>query len=364
MHMRALMMFERILGPHHDKTTFEFLHRGDEYMLNKEYRRGFDMYRYAFQLLNAGGNPLITHLGDLYIQALCEMCLIFCNVYIASQEPNNGNSVAITFEELFEVLQIATTNIENITGIDIFQDRGKNADLNHINMKSVLQLISLITKLEMNADQQLNFHKLVHRLVRCRLKTLEGQTLIHLSVLQFSSDVYEQFAPLFQSTAVVKVLLECGADVNDVDDEYNTALHLCSRCIKDPGLEQHHELITQIAVVLVKNSAHVDMVNIFGERAADGLTSSLMDMNMMDFVSLKCLAANAVVKYEIPHAGYVNGSLESFLDVHGECASKSNARYSTVWAIPLISETCLRTISQSWILVLSLELIEWVLYDC
>ena len=116
-------------------------------------------------------------------------------------------------------------------------------------------------------------------------------------------------------------------DVNDVDDEYNTALHLCSRCIQDPGLEQHHELITRIAVVLVKNSAHVDMVNIFGERAVDGLTSSLMEINMMDFVTLKCLAANAVVKYKIPHAGYVNGLLESFLAVHGKCAWKSDAPF-------------------------------------
>ena len=105
-------------------------------MSNMEYRRGIDIYRYAFQLLNAGGNPLITHLGGLYIHVLCKMCLIFCNVYITSQQPNNGNSVVITFEELFEVLQIATINIENMTGIDIFQERGKNADLNHINMKA------------------------------------------------------------------------------------------------------------------------------------------------------------------------------------------------------------------------------------
>ena len=57
---------------------------------------------------------------------------------------------------------------------------------------------------------------------------------------------------------------------------------------------------------------------------------------MMDFVTLKCLAANAVVKYKIPHAGYVSGSLESFLDVHGKCASKSNTRY----AIPSVTRAC------------------------
>ena len=256
-HMRALMMFERILGPHHSKTTFEFLHRGKKYMHNQEYRQGIDIYRYAFQLQNAGGNPLITHHGVFYIHVLHDMC----KVYITSQEPNNGNSVVITFEELFEVLQIATTNMENIEGIVISQKHKKKADLNLIYMKAVLQLMTLITKLEMNADQLLSFKKIVYRLVRCRLKTLEGQTLIHLSVLQIPSS-------LFQSTAVVEVLLECGADVNDVDDEYNTALHLCSRCIQEPGMKKHHELITKIAVLLVKNSAHVDMVNIFRRKSS------------------------------------------------------------------------------------------------
>ena len=325
-HMRALMMFERILGPHHSKTTFEFLHRGREYIDYQEYRRGIDIYRYAFQLQNAGGNPLIAHHAVLYIHVLHEMC----KAYITSQQPNNRNNAVITFEELFEVLQIATTNIENITGIVISPEQEKIVDLNLIYMKAVLQLMTLITKMELNADQLFSFNKIVYRLVRCQLKTQQGQTLIHLSVLQIPSS-------LFQSTAVVKVLLECGADVNDIDDEYNTALHLCSWCIQEPNMKKHQELITKIAVLLVKNSAHVDMVNIFGQRAADGLTSSLMDMNMMDFVGLKCLAANAVVKHKIPYAGYVNGSLESFLYVHGKCASKSN---TSQYEIPSVTHAC------------------------
>ena len=77
-------------------------------------------------------------------------------------------------------------------------------------------------------------------------------------------------------------------------------------------------------LLLVKNSAHVDMVNIFGERAVDGLTSSSMEMNMMNFVSLKCLAANAVAKYKIPYVGHLIGSLESFVHAHGLCEPNCN----------------------------------------
>ena len=45
--MRALLIFERILGPHHVNTISGLLGRGNLYMSNKEYRRGIDMHRYA-----------------------------------------------------------------------------------------------------------------------------------------------------------------------------------------------------------------------------------------------------------------------------------------------------------------------------
>ena len=250
--------------------------------------------------------------------ALYEMCSFFCKVYRKSQQPNNRNSVVIKFDEVFEVLQMATINIENAEGIIISLECENAFDLHLAFMTSALQLISLITKLEMNADQLLSFHKIVYRLVRCQLKTQQGQTLIHLSVLQCTSHINTKLYSLFQSTAVVEVLLECGANVNAIDNEHNTALHLCSQSIRIPNIpDRLHDSITRIAALLLKNSAHVDMVNIFGQRAVDGLTSSLMEMNMMNFISLKCLAANTVLKYEIPYVGHLIDSLESFVQMHG-----------------------------------------------
>ena len=257
------------------------------------------------------------------------MSWFFCVVYGECQQPNNSYSVEIKFGEVFEVLQTAIINIEDGKGIvpQTFRmdadlplfftkcEYEKDWDLHFIFMTSVLYLINIITKLEMNADQLLSFNKIVYRLVRCQLKTQQGQTLLHLSVLQH---IYSEFPGLFQTT-FLEVLLECGANVNAVDKEHKTALHLCSQGIQDPDMTQLHDVVTRIAVLLLKNSAHVDMVDIFGERAVDGLTSSLMEIQMMDFVTLKCLAANAVVKYKIPHVGYVNGLLESFVHVHGIC---------------------------------------------
>ena len=180
----------------------------------------------------------------------------------------------------------------------------------------------------------MSFKQIVYRLVRCQLKTRQGQTLLHLSLLHCTSyvdvELYglgERFFTLFPNIAVVKLLLECGANVNAVDDKHNTALHLCSEALRNQELEQYYDLIKRIVVFLLKNEAHVDMVNISGESAAEGLTSSLMEMNMMNFVSLKCLAANAVVKYKISYVERIMvASLESFVRMHGIglCVPNSN----------------------------------------
>ena len=176
---------------------------------------------------------------------------------------------------------------------------------------------------ELGSTIELQTYRLSSGQVRCQLETHQGQTLLHLSVLQSTSHVSgkfigrdEIFFSPFPNISVVELLLECGANINAIDGKRNTALHLCSEALRNLELEQHHDMLKRIAVLLLNSSAHVDMVNIFGMRAADGLTSSLLEMNMMNFVSLKCLAANAVVKHGISYGGHSIGSLESFVQMH------------------------------------------------
>ena len=181
--------------------------------------------------------------------------------------------------------------------------------------------MKLIIQLEKNEAQQLKFNTVVYRLIRCQPKTRMGQTLLHLSVKHCTSDIEKTFFSQFPSTAVVGLLLECGANVNDVDVEQNTALHLCSKAIQNLEMQQHHDSIHRIAVLLLNNGAHLDMINISGDRAEKGLTSCLIEANIQDFDRLKCLAARAIVKYNIPYVGNIHTSLESFVQMHGICAS-------------------------------------------
>ena len=120
-HMHALAIREQILGPHHEDTLDGLLWQSQVYREDREYRRCIDIHRYALQLQNAGSNPLTTSplRGILYIHALYPMCWFCCEFYRVNQSnilPNNENNVLITFEEVLEVLQMATTNVENSAG--------------------------------------------------------------------------------------------------------------------------------------------------------------------------------------------------------------------------------------------------------
>ena len=195
-------------------------------------------------------------------------------------------------------------------------------------MAVMLLTSTCIIGLDTNTHQVSSFRNIVHRLVRCQPRTKHGRTLLHNSVL-LSTFLWEIKGShlVTPSSAVVELLLECGANVNAVDDEQNTALHLCLRAIRNLKIKQHDNLIKGIAELLLKHEAHVDMVNFSGNRAADGMTYSLIrwnNWNMLDLVNLKCLAARAVMEHEISYVGHIPASLKSFVQMNGEPLRCSN----------------------------------------
>ena len=307
-YMHALMINERILGRHHHRIFPTLLLRSEMYKRDGEHRRCIDILKYALKLqIDRVQQGAIRHLCTQYVQAVHQLCLAFWDAI------NMGNT--LDFEEIFKILETVTNNIEDVTGIVFSEQFEEDKAWTLALMQVLLQLMKLITKLDKNETQQFNFKRIVHRLVRCQPKSHNGQTLLHLSVKQCTSHIAGEFFSNFPSVAVMDVLLQCGANVNAVDDTRTTVLHLCSEAIQH--LQVHDDSMKQIVALLLKNDAHVDMVNSSGDSAAKGLTSSFMEMNIQDFVSLKCLAATAVMKYELRYNGNIPFELESFVRMHG-----------------------------------------------
>ena len=313
--MYALMIRERILGPYHNETIRGLLNRGRSYKRNGEIRRCMDIWKHALQLQS-------THVGQLtdqYCRNFILLCNLFRDLYKEVRQSDGGVDQHILINDTLEVLEMVTMKLEFTAGNKPIGKKFKTDFVLSDFMDEILIIMRLIVEQDTHAYKECSFKNIVHRLVRCQPKNWVGRTFLHCSILPITYlnyNIYGGFIPQFEH-AVVELLLECGANVNAVDDDHNTALHLCSKAIRNSGTQKHHDLMKGIAELLLKNGAHVDMVNLSGNSAAEILTSSLIGWNVLDFVSLKCLAARVVMECNIPYAGHIPASLESFVQIHG-----------------------------------------------
>ena len=99
--------------------------------------------------------------------------------------------------------------------------------------------------------------------------------------------------PLFPSESVTKFIMLCGYDVHARNDLQETPLHIASRC------ENFSEAV---ATVLLQHGAHLDTPDLRDICPKDILLAHACKLNIMPYVSLKCLAANILLRERIPLA--------------------------------------------------------------
>lgn len=119
---------------------------------------------------------------------------------------------------------------------------------------------------------------------------------------------------LFPNTDVVNFLLACDASINCRDFQGDTPLHHAADCSRPDA---------DVVVLLLSNGAHIDVCNRQGMTPASLIqrqspAGSLHNVvNVFDLVSLRCLAARAVVDAGIDfHGGVLPTLVEKFVQLH------------------------------------------------
>jgi len=157
----------------------------------------------------------------------------------------------------------------------------------------------------------------VHSILRIDARNIHGRSLLHLAVDKKSSVVAQEFYSKLPDVAVVKMLTQCGANTNAMDEERNTPLHICAENLRSLVDEQEVKDMQEIISILLSSGAHIDCRNSASKIAGDELLrSSWCKIKLMDHISLKCLASRAIQNHKIPYKGEIPSTLGPFVELH------------------------------------------------
>ncbi|XP_032477063.1 protein fem-1 homolog B isoform X2 [Phocoena sinus] len=179
------------------------------------------------------------------------------------------------------------------------------------------QKVCISTKTQCSEEDQCKINKQIYNLIHLDPRTREGFTLLHLAVNSNTpvDDFHTNDVCSFPNALVTKLLLDCGAEVNAVDNEGNSALHIIvqyNRPISD-FLTLH-----SIIISLVEAGAHTDMTNKQNKTPLDKSTTGVSEILLKTQMkmSLKCLAARAVRANDINYQDQIPRTLEEFVGFH------------------------------------------------
>ena len=129
-----------------------------------------------------------------------------------------------------------------------------------------------------------------------------------------SSTLYFFQEELFPETDILELLIKCGANINCQDTVCgDTPLHFSLDCPKPDQC---------VIKVLLNNEAHIDVCNRYGVTPYSLLfRQNQLGFNPFKYISLKCLAARAIVTFGVPYLGQVPRTLEEFIPWHGVARS-------------------------------------------
>ncbi|UJR20551.1 hypothetical protein I4U23_023678 [Adineta vaga] len=211
----------------------------------------------------------------------------FTNIFVEMKQNHQMN---IPIESLIRMLKI----MENELRLNF---RNENFDYN---LRTLLYLLTIIAKILSNRNEKIDIYhrrelfQLIQFILRCEYRTTKDQwSLLHLcstsSTKRFSEDVN------YPCPITARLLITCGTNVDVLDTNKNTPLHL---------LVQNHSLAEEILPmmdILYHSGAHMDHVNNKGETPFELIPSNRIEVaqhfkELMSVRSLKCTCARLIQK--------------------------------------------------------------------
>ena len=254
--MEGLMIRERILGTDNIMLWFPIRYRGDVLANLKKYELCVGLWTRAMEIAmncNVPGTKDLENLTNL----------------IAHMMQNGHTLNPQTIENIFEKLIDGKRKLSEKLKSGELEEEQKN-EAQETLLFNALYLLVMYTKVQVSSETKNgNMIDLLQRFLCLEPRTRDGNTLLHLAVWHKT--------PVLKSANLrgvcklpcvetMKLLLHAGCDVNSVNTQGNTPLHLAVTFV--PGPEQE-EILKEMLELLLDLGADTKLVNKNGQTVMD-----------------------------------------------------------------------------------------------
>lgn len=312
MRIQSLLICERVLGIHHKDMLFRLMFRGASYADSLRFQRCIDLWRLALQI-RVSRHSILYSDTCFTAQAIVRLMLDLSDRY---NESDFGDHNVPLFEDVLAVFTLLTSNISEAQELlqirPVYRKQQENFDRV---LKCITHLIYLLLKTAKTVQEKRLVFTSVQGIVRANIRSAcTNDTLLHLCVSRlnviksgyFTDDNNSRI--VFPNADVVKVLIQCGSEINAKNESKSTPLHVAA-------LPYNYE--TDVVHLLLKNGADLDQPNKSEERPINIIAGNPHNrIPLMNFINLKCLSATIINKYRIPYRNQIPKSLEEFVRQH------------------------------------------------
>jgi Fem-1 family protein b len=303
LHMESLAIRERILGADNPEVPHPVIFRGAVFADSGRFDRCIALWMHAMQLRQRNNRTISKDL------------LRFSQVF--AQMVHLG--VQLEFASVENVFQHAVLELERDMQRSHREDDDKDTvtEIYQANIHTCLYLLVIALLIEKAEDEQQRLHRLVYGFLKQHPCLRNGYTPLHMSVdmATLVDDFHVNDVVKFPNAQLAAILVNCGADVNALDQRGNTPLHIIVR-YSDP-INDFDNLL-KVLLVLINSGAHMDISNNERRTPIMCTTTGVAEVILRQHnqLSLKCLAARAVRNHDIIYKGLLPHFLEEFISLH------------------------------------------------
>ena len=245
--VEGLIIKERILGPNDPELLYDIRYRGAVLADSGQYELCLGFWKRAMEKATNNNVSIIGHL-QFYTSALGEMVQkgILLRPYFIED----------AFEILVAVSEKQTEKLQEGHGDEELKDT----------LYYALYLLMIYTKLKV---QNANMTDFLQRFLRLNLSCSDGNTLLHLAAWHETPIKEDNVRRVCKLPCVetMKLILHAGCDVNAVNTEGNTPLHLAVKY--KPAEPEDVEILREMLLLLLDIGADPRLENKNGQTPLD-----------------------------------------------------------------------------------------------